>query len=165
MFFGLLTFCFIFYFRNAEDKLSDKDHSPPSYVNQRPWDEGGEKDGFPERSPQRERRDDRREYERDSSRTANSGNTLYCGDLPYNMTVEQLKAKFEQYGEIEFCSIPTEPYSKQGRGFGFIRFVDAKSADDAVANFRDTSGMRIEKVLKATTNIIFSITNSIINFF
>lgn len=135
-----------FFLRNSEaDKLSDKDHSPY----QRPRSESVEKEGSfqdQDRSPG-DGREDRRDYGRESSsRPSNSGNTLYCGDLPFTMTVEQLRAKMEPFGEVTSCTIPADPYTNQGRGFGFVTFADAKGADDAVANFRDSEGMRVEKV-------------------
>ena len=61
------------------------------------------------------------------------------------MTEDDLQRKLETFGKITSCSIPSDPHTRQGRGFGFVTFEDCRDADNALDNFRE-SGIRIEKV-------------------
>eukprot|EP00092_Neocalanus_flemingeri_P005789 GFUD01006231.1.p2 GENE.GFUD01006231.1~~GFUD01006231.1.p2 ORF type:complete len:192 (+),score=46.84 GFUD01006231.1:103-678(+) len=47
-------------------------------------------------------------------------------------TVGDLEYLFEKYGRIGDIYIPKEKYSKENRGFAFVRFFDKRDAEDAM---------------------------------
>ena len=53
------------------------------------------------------------------------GNKLYCGNLNYSVTNEQLEDLFGNYGEVKSVNII------QGKGFGFVEMADADQATKA----------------------------------
>jgi len=55
---------------------------------------------------------------------------LYVGSLDFGATEEDLKAHFEQYGEIEKVSIQKFPDTGRSRGFGFITFQNSSGVDN-----------------------------------
>ncbi|EFJ50142.1 hypothetical protein VOLCADRAFT_73973 [Volvox carteri f. nagariensis] len=53
-------------------------------------------------------------------------------NIPLNYTAEDLRAKFEKFGELRDVYIPRDYYTQRSRGFGFIEFRDARDADEAI---------------------------------
>jgi RNA recognition motif-containing protein len=49
---------------------------------------------------------------------------LYVGNLPNNMTEDELTSEFEEYGEIQSLKIITDRDTGKSRGFGFIEMPD-----------------------------------------
>jgi len=47
-------------------------------------------------------------------------------------SVSDLEYLFEKYGRIGDIYIPKEKYSKDNRGFAFVRFLDKRDAEDAM---------------------------------
>eukprot|EP00090_Calanus_glacialis_P026555 TRINITY_DN41782_c0_g1_i1.p1 TRINITY_DN41782_c0_g1~~TRINITY_DN41782_c0_g1_i1.p1 ORF type:complete len:188 (-),score=40.53 TRINITY_DN41782_c0_g1_i1:723-1286(-) len=47
-------------------------------------------------------------------------------------TIGDLEYLFEKYGRIGDIYIPKEKYSKENRGFAFVRFLDKRDAEDAM---------------------------------
>lgn len=47
--------------------------------------------------------------------------------LPWKTTEEELKAYFEQFGEVVFSEIKYDRDTRRSRGFGFVRFADAET--------------------------------------
>jgi RNA recognition motif-containing protein len=71
-------------------------------------------------------------------------NKLYVGNLPYNITQEQLKEIFEKFGEVIEAIIITDKFSGRSKGFGFVTFADEKAAEEALKmNEEEVMGRKI----------------------
>ncbi len=61
---------------------------------------------------------------------------LYVGNLPYQVTSDELKSMFSEFGEIVDAVVIADRDSGRSKGFGFVEFSseeDAKKAVDAMA--------------------------------
>ena len=65
--------------------------------------------------------------------------------MPYNVTRGTLYDKFGAYGAIKNLTIPSNPLTREGRGFAFIGYADAQCALDAIAslNGSEIGGQRV----------------------
>ena len=45
---------------------------------------------------------------------------IYVGNLPYDVTEEELQAEFTAFGKVESVSIATDKYSGRPKGFAFV---------------------------------------------
>ena len=45
---------------------------------------------------------------------------LYVGNLSYDMSEENLRAEFAEYGEVQSAKIITDKFTGRSRGFGFV---------------------------------------------
>jgi RNA recognition motif-containing protein len=59
------------------------------------------------------------------------GKNIYVGNLSYSSTDEDLRAAFEQYGEVHSARVITDRDTGRSRGFGFVE-MDEGSADEAI---------------------------------
>ncbi|MEC4989168.1 MAG: RNA-binding protein, partial [Oscillatoria sp. PMC 1068.18] len=46
--------------------------------------------------------------------------SIYVGNLSYEVTQEDLKQVFEEYGEVKRVHLPTDRETGRPRGFGFV---------------------------------------------
>ncbi len=60
------------------------------------------------------------------------GNKIYVGNLPFSMTLEDLKKEFEKFGEIEEAIVIANKFTGRSKGFGFVTFKDEASAEKAI---------------------------------
>lgn len=58
---------------------------------------------------------------------------LYVGNLSFNLSDNDLKAKFEEFGAVESANIITDRETGRSKGFGFVEMQDAASASEAIA--------------------------------
>lgn len=72
---------------------------------------------------------------------------IYVGNLPYDISEEELRREFEAFGGVESVSIPTDQYSGRSRGFAF---VDMPAKSEAVAAIAALNG----KMLKQRTIVV-----------
>jgi RNA recognition motif-containing protein len=70
---------------------------------------------------------------------------LYVGNLPYRITEDQLKAEFEEYGQVSSCTIIKDKVTGQSKGFGFLEMPESSEAQAAISslNGRDLMGRKI----------------------
>lgn len=70
---------------------------------------------------------------------------IFVGNLPWAVTLDQLKEIFGKYGEIEDAIIMANKYTGKSRGFGFVTFKEESSAEKAIAemNNKDVQGREI----------------------
>ncbi|KAI1127456.1 MRD1-like protein [Nemania abortiva] len=73
---------------------------------------------------------------------------IFCRNLPYDATTEDLRAHFERFGEVEEVHVPADA-SNKNRGMGFILFHDPEAAVKAFQSDRTTFQGRILHVLPA----------------
>ncbi len=62
---------------------------------------------------------------------------IYCGNLSYQLTEEELRGAFEQYGQVDSVRIITDAQTRRSKGFGFVEMADdaqAKAAIEAINN-------------------------------
>ena len=58
--------------------------------------------------------------------------SLKVDNLTYRTTPEDLRRSFEKYGEVGDVYIPRDRFSRESRGFAFVRFYDKRDAEDAM---------------------------------
>ncbi|XP_072029053.1 serine/arginine-rich splicing factor 2-like [Amphiura filiformis] len=58
--------------------------------------------------------------------------SLKVDNLTFRTTPEELRKAFDKYGEVGDVYIPRDRFTKQSRGFAFIRFYDRRDAEDAM---------------------------------
>src|SRR3989344_3980510 len=63
---------------------------------------------------------------------------LFVGGLPFSLTNPQLEEMFSQYGTIVNCTIITDQYSGQSKGFGFVELEDDAAADKAIEELNNS---------------------------
>ena len=70
---------------------------------------------------------------------------LFIGGLNYQTTEEELRAHFEQFGEIVDCAIMKFNDTGRSRGFGFVTYDKASQLDDCqAARPHDLGGKTLE---------------------
>ncbi|KAF8986234.1 hypothetical protein BGZ46_007765 [Entomortierella lignicola] len=57
---------------------------------------------------------------------------VFVGNLPYNITKEQLEKHFESCGKISSVRVQTDKITKKGKGFAFMEFPDVESMQKAL---------------------------------
>ncbi len=57
---------------------------------------------------------------------------IYVGKLDYNTTVDELKAAFEEHGQVESVQIITDKYTGRSKGFGFVTMPNDDEANAAM---------------------------------
>lgn len=60
---------------------------------------------------------------------------LFVGNLPFNVTEDQLKEIFEKYGEIKSLKLITDRETGRSRGFAFVEFAEKDSANNAIKEY------------------------------
>jgi multiple RNA-binding domain-containing protein 1 len=73
---------------------------------------------------------------------------IFCRNLPYDATAEDLRTHFEKFGEVEEVHVPSDATNKN-RGMGFVLFHDPEAAVKAFQSDRTTFQGRILHVLPA----------------
>ena len=62
-----------------------------------------------------------------------SSSELYVGNLPYDMSEDDLKKSFEKYGKVVSARIITSRSSGTSKGYGFVEMGDVAAAKAARA--------------------------------
>lgn len=62
---------------------------------------------------------------------------LFVGNLGPDTTESTLSGAFGKYSSISYVKVPTDPKTKENKGFGFIAFA---SADDYLKAFKEMNG-------------------------
>jgi RNA recognition motif-containing protein len=63
---------------------------------------------------------------------------IYVGNLAYSVTEDELREAFAAYGEISSCSLITDKFSGQSKGFGFVEMPNNSEADAAIKGLNET---------------------------
>ncbi len=65
---------------------------------------------------------------------------VYVGNLSYDLSEEDLKTAFEEYGEVTSAKIISDRYSGRSKGFGFVEMT---SDDEGKAAIEGLSGKEL----------------------
>jgi cold-inducible RNA-binding protein len=71
---------------------------------------------------------------------------LYVGNLPFQLTEEELNALFAEAGEVLSAKIITDRHTGQPRGFGFVEMASKAEGEKAISllNGRDVAGRALK---------------------
>ncbi|MGH7860327.1 MAG: RNA recognition motif domain-containing protein [Candidatus Binatia bacterium] len=70
---------------------------------------------------------------------------IYVGNLPYQLTDEELREVFAQHGQVDSATVIRDKFSGQSKGFGFVEMASREEAEAAIAtlNGSDLQGRRM----------------------
>ena len=74
---------------------------------------------------------------------------LYVGNLPYNISDDQLGAMFAKFGTPDTATVVMDRGTGQSKGFGFVEFSNADQAKQALSLDGTEFGGRRLKVNEA----------------
>ena len=57
---------------------------------------------------------------------------IYVSNLSFNVVDEDLKAFFEEYGEVSSARVITDKFTGRSRGFGFVEMPNDEEAKKAI---------------------------------
>jgi RNA recognition motif-containing protein len=57
---------------------------------------------------------------------------IHVGNLAYNVTEDDLRSLFSNFGEVSMVNIVKERSSGQSKGFGFVEMLNNSEADKAM---------------------------------
>jgi len=61
---------------------------------------------------------------------------LYVGNLPFNMTEQELEEVFAAYGNVQSAKLIRDRMTDRPKGFGFVE-MDDDAADEAISALND----------------------------
>ena len=57
---------------------------------------------------------------------------IYVGNLPYDITEDELKNAFAKFGDVSEVHIINDKFSGKSKGFGFVEMPDSTAANQAI---------------------------------
>jgi RNA recognition motif-containing protein len=63
---------------------------------------------------------------------------IYVGNLSWQMTDEDLRTLFEQYGSVTSAKIVKDKVSGRSKGFGFVEMTEDTEAQNALSSLYDS---------------------------
>jgi len=63
---------------------------------------------------------------------------IYVGDLSHDVTEDDLKAVFSEFGEVDSLNIIKDKFSGRSKGFGFVEMPNNSEADKAIEALNGT---------------------------
>ncbi len=63
---------------------------------------------------------------------------IYVGNLSWQMTDEDLRTLFEQYGSVTSAKIVKDKVSGRSKGFGFVEMPDETESQNALSSLYET---------------------------
>lgn len=57
---------------------------------------------------------------------------IYVGNLGFSVTNDDLKTKFEQYGNVDSAKVIMDRDSGRSKGFGFVEMSNPQEAGEAI---------------------------------
>ena len=70
---------------------------------------------------------------------------IYVGNLSYEVTDEDLRQEFEEFGQVQSVNVIKDKFSGESRGFGFVEMPSKEEASAAIEGLqeRDLKGRKI----------------------
>ena len=67
---------------------------------------------------------------------------IYVGNLAHDLTDDELRAAFEEFGTVSSASVIKDKYTHESRGFGFVEMPTQSEAQAAITglNGKDLKG-------------------------
>ena len=62
---------------------------------------------------------------------------IYIGNLSYEVTDEDLRQVFEEFGQVESANVIKDKFSGESRGFGFVEMPSKEEAMAAISGLED----------------------------
>lgn len=62
-------------------------------------------------------------------------NRLYVGNLPYEVTDDELRELFSQAGTVDSATVIRDRETGRSRGFGFVQMASAAEAEAAIRTY------------------------------
>ena len=62
---------------------------------------------------------------------------IYVGNLPYDITEDELRKEFEAFGEVASVSIITDRYSGRPKGFAFVEMAVVAEGQAAITGMNE----------------------------
>ena len=72
---------------------------------------------------------------------------IYVGNLPYEVTEQDLRQEFASFGEVTSVSVITDQYSGRPKGFAFVEMATKSEAEAAITGLNG-------KTLKERTIVV-----------
>ncbi len=71
---------------------------------------------------------------------------IYCGNLPYNLSDDELKDLFAAHGEVSRVNVIMDKFTGQSKGFGFVEMPNDDEGNAAIEalNGTDVNGRSIK---------------------
>lgn len=71
---------------------------------------------------------------------------IYVGNLSYNMTEQELKNAFQEYGSVVKATLITDRNTGRSKGFGFIEMESKADGEKAISNLdgSDVGGRKMK---------------------
>ncbi len=63
---------------------------------------------------------------------------VYVGNLPYSTSSDDLRATFEEFGEVTSANVISDRDSGRSKGFGFVEMSDDAQAQEAIDKLNGT---------------------------
>ncbi len=63
---------------------------------------------------------------------------IYCGNLAYAVTSEDLQTAFEAFGEVSSANVISDRQSGRSKGFGFVEMTNDNEGEAAIEALNDT---------------------------
>ncbi len=57
---------------------------------------------------------------------------IYCGNLPFSVTEQELRDLFSPHGSVDSVAVITDRETGRARGFAFVEMSEASAASDAI---------------------------------
>src|SRR5204862_7308643 len=58
---------------------------------------------------------------------------LFVGNLPFTVTEDRIREMFQEFGEVQSVTIPTDRETGKSRGFAFVEMTNDDDAEKAIA--------------------------------
>jgi len=70
---------------------------------------------------------------------------IYVGNLSNDVTDEDLRQEFEEFGQVTSATVIKDKFSGESRGFGFVEMPSKEEASEAITSLqeRDLKGRKI----------------------
>lgn len=79
---------------------------------------------------------------------------IYVGNLHYEISEDQLKEIFEEYGEVTSAKIINDRETGRSKGFGFVEMTNEDEANQAISELNDAElkgrNMRVNQARERT---------------
>lgn len=63
---------------------------------------------------------------------------IYVGNLPYQVTEDDLKETFGAFGAVDSTAVIKDKYTGRSRGFGFVEMSNGNEAKEAISKLHNS---------------------------